>query len=132
MGAKYRNTVQIVNPDWPTDYIVIAAEDYRSGQHQLWPEGKVAVPKGKAQPAAQAPQEAPQAASAPDPELPPLPPLPQPGADMAAVAGARLVEVGPQIAVATDRDSLRRLAATDRRSTVQRLVADRLRQLGEA
>ncbi len=46
MSSGSRATAKIINPDWPTDYIIIAQADFDPERDQLWPADMEATPRG--------------------------------------------------------------------------------------
>jgi hypothetical protein len=116
-------TVQIVNPDWPTDFLVIRASDFVPGRDIPWPAEAVAKPRRPPPP----PEEYVPASSLP-PEPPPDPIVRPP--DLATLAGHPMVDLGPWIAEWTDKDQLKALAKADARATIRTLIRHRLKQLG--
>lgn len=141
--------VKIVNPDWPDDYIIIDAADFDAACHRRWPEGKVAWEKGREKPDGYQPYE-PEPPPAPEPEHKwqpvatlravkhepappphePAPPEPDRRAAAETMAQTRILDLGPEIAKLRDVALLRELEAIETRSTVKRLVAVRLKELG--
>jgi hypothetical protein len=135
--------VKIVNPDWPDDYIIIDAADFDAARDRSWPEGKVPWEKGKDKPAGYLSYE-PEPPPAPEPEhkwqpvatlreakpKPEPPPEPDRRAAAETMAQTRILDLGPEIAKLRDVALLHELEAIETRSTVKRLVAVRLKELG--
>lgn len=136
--------VKIVNPDWPDDYIIIDAADFDAARDRAWPEGKVPWEKGKPQPEGYEPY-APEPPPTPEPvhkwqpmasvrdkpaPAPEPPPEPDRRAAAETMAQTRILDLGPEIAKLRDVALLHELEAIETRSTVKRLVAVRLKELG--
>lgn len=115
--------VKIVNPDWPHEYLVINAVDFDASRDQLWPDGKVAWEKGRPQP------EGYQVDAPPEPVAVPEP-VPPARFRATELASTRILDLGPEIAKCLDLGLLRELDAIEVRTTVRRMIAVRLKELG--